>query len=212
MDEGSDLKNRGIGRARMFMGAVLLLAAAITWAIGLMMSPYGTTVAQGTEYLRSTIVTFKRNGAIGTLILCAVAAWLLFPARRPNKPRRDWALMAVLGLLAASSLYTLMGLRPSPSVAVNVDENYAADDVNMDGTTNTVDVVNLTPAPEASAISLDGATAGTGTQAHSFANSQQMPKVREPDAAKEQPVEVGAPLANNSADEAQGNLAGEAPQ
>lgn len=206
------MKNRGIGRARMFMGAVLLLAAAITWAIGLMMSPQGTTVAQGTEYLRSTIVTFKRNGAIGTLLLCAVAAWLLFPARRPNKPRRDWALMAVLGLLAASSLYTLMDLRSSPSVAVNVDENYPADNANMDAATSAVVPVNLNSGTEASSISLDGAGAGTGTQGGSVAIPEQMPKVREPDAAKETPDRVGVPLANSSADEEPGNLAGEAPQ
>jgi hypothetical protein len=206
------LKNRGIGRARMFMGAVLLLAAAITWAIGLMMSPYGTTVAHGTEYLRSTIVTFKRNGAIGTLILCAIAAWLLFPARRPNKPRRDWALMAVLGLLAASSLYTLMGLRPSQSGTMNADDNYAAADVNMDGTANMVEGVNLNAPPEAMPIGLDAARTRSGAQMPSFARRHEIPEPREPDVAKGEPDAVDAPLTNSSADDASDNLSGQAPQ
>jgi hypothetical protein len=212
MDEGSDLKNRGIGRARMFMGAVLLLAAAITWAIGLMMSPHGTTVAQGTEYLRSTIVTFKRNGAIGTLILCAVAAWLLFPARRPNKPRRDWALMTVLGLLAASSLYTLIGLRPSPSGAMSVDENYATADMNIDGTASAVGPVNLNSGTEASAISIESTSTRTGAKARSFASPEKVPAAQEPDVAKGKPDGVDAETANNSADETPENRVGGTPQ
>jgi len=104
------VRNRGIGRARMFMGALLLLAAIITWATGLMMSPHGNVVAKGTEHVRTTVVTFMRNGAIGTLVLCGLAAWLLFPARRPKWPARDWALIVVLVILAASSVYTLFWL------------------------------------------------------------------------------------------------------
>ena len=107
------MRNRGIGRARMFMGALLLIAAVMTWAIGLWMSPHGDTVADGTEHVRSVIVTFMRNSAIGTLVLSALAAWLLFPARRPKWPARDWALIAVLVLLAGSSLYTLFWLQTS---------------------------------------------------------------------------------------------------
>ena len=105
------MRNRGIGRARMFMGALLLLAAIITWATGLMMSPHGDVVAKGTEHVRTTVVTFMRNGAIGTLVLCALAAWLLFPARRPKWPARDWALIVVLVILAGSSVYTLVWLQ-----------------------------------------------------------------------------------------------------
>jgi drug/metabolite transporter (DMT)-like permease len=78
-----------------------------------MMSPHGDTVAEGTEHVRTTIVTFMRNGAIGTLILTALAAWLLFPARRPRWPARDWALIVLLVLLAGSSLYTLFWLQAS---------------------------------------------------------------------------------------------------
>jgi drug/metabolite transporter (DMT)-like permease len=97
----------------MFMGALLLLAAIITWATGLMMSPHGDVVAKGTEHVKTTVVTFMRNGAIGTLVLSAVAGWLLFPARRPKWAARDWALIAVLALLVGSSLYTLAWLQVS---------------------------------------------------------------------------------------------------
>lgn len=107
------MRNRGIGRARMFMGALLLTAAVLTWITGLMMSPHGDTVAKGTEHVRTVVVTFMRNGAIGTLVLCALSAWLLFPARRPKWPARDWALIALLVLLAGSSLYTLIWLQRS---------------------------------------------------------------------------------------------------
>ena len=95
------------------MGELLLFAAVVTWGIGLMMSPHGDTVAQGTEHVRPVIVTFMRNGAIGTLILTALSAWLLFPSRRPKWPARDWALIAVLVVLAASSVYTLIWLQTS---------------------------------------------------------------------------------------------------
>jgi drug/metabolite transporter (DMT)-like permease len=97
----------------MFMGALLLTAAVLTWITGLMMSPHGDTVAKGTEHVRMTVVTFMRNGAIGTLVLCALSAWLLFPARRPKWPARDWALIALLVLLAGSSVYTLIWLQRS---------------------------------------------------------------------------------------------------
>jgi drug/metabolite transporter (DMT)-like permease len=95
----------------MFMGALLLTAAVLTWITGLMMSPHGDTVAKGTEHVRTTVVTFMRNGAIGTLVLCALSAWLLFPVRRPKWPTRDWALIVLLVLLAGSSLYTLIWLQ-----------------------------------------------------------------------------------------------------
>jgi drug/metabolite transporter (DMT)-like permease len=104
------VRNRGIGRGRMFMGALLLIAAVMTWGIGLMMSPHGDVVAKGTEHVRPVIVTFMRNGAIGTIILSAIGGWLLFPARRPKWPQRDWALIALLVLLVGSSLYTLIWL------------------------------------------------------------------------------------------------------
>jgi drug/metabolite transporter (DMT)-like permease len=97
----------------MFMGALLLLAAFITWGVGLMMSPHGDTVAKGTEHVRTVVVTFMRNGAIGTIILSALAAWLLFPPRRPKWPARDWALIGLLVLMVGSSLYTLVWLQTS---------------------------------------------------------------------------------------------------
>jgi hypothetical protein len=129
------VSNRGIGRARMFMGALLLLAAVVTWSIGLTMSPHGETVARGTDYVRTTVVTFKRNGALGTVILCAVAAWLLFPSHRPKWPARDWALKGLLASLLVSSIYTLIWLPRSVPSSVNVDENLAI--MNLDSNVST---------------------------------------------------------------------------
>ena len=105
------MRNRGIGRARMFMGGLLLFAAVIAWGTALMMSPHGNSSAAGTDHVRTVVVVYLRNSAIGTLVLCALSAWLLFPARRPKWPARDWALIGLLGLLVLSSLYQLIWLR-----------------------------------------------------------------------------------------------------
>ncbi|HEY9014214.1 MAG TPA: hypothetical protein VIM84_04015 [Gemmatimonadales bacterium] len=105
------MRNRGIGRARMFMGGMLLFAAVIAWFTALMMSPHGSEVAAGTEHVRTTVVTFLRNSAIGTLILSAIAGWLLFPSRRPRWPARDYAIIGVLGILVATSIYQLFWVR-----------------------------------------------------------------------------------------------------
>lgn len=139
------MRNRGIGRGRMFMGALLLLAAVMTWGITLTMSPHADPVVHGTEHVRSTIVTFKRNGAIGTLILCALAAWLLFPRRRPKWPARDWALIASFAFLFGTSIYTLIALRPSQPDSVGADENLAIMDINSSA--NGVQPMNTNAAP-----------------------------------------------------------------
>ena len=101
------MRNRGIGRGRIFLGGVLLTAAAVTWATTLMMSPHQAGTAEGVDHVRGVIVTFVRNSAIGTLLLCALSAWLLFPNPRPKKPRRDYALMGLMGVMALTSLYQL---------------------------------------------------------------------------------------------------------
>ena len=109
---GADVSNRGIGRGRLFLGGLILFAAVIAWGVALMMSPHSeATVARGTEHVRTTVVVFMRNSAIGTLVLSALAGWLLFPARRPNKPWRDRVIAAVLAILVGSSLYQLIWLR-----------------------------------------------------------------------------------------------------
>ena len=105
------MRNRGIGRARMFMGGLLLFASVIAWFTGLMMSPHGDAVVDGTEHVRMSIVVFIRNSAIGTLLLCALSAWLLFPQRRPKWPARDWAIIGLIAIMVASSLYQLVWLR-----------------------------------------------------------------------------------------------------
>jgi hypothetical protein len=95
----------------MFMGGLLLFAAVIVWFTAVMMSPHGSVQAQGTEHVRTTVVVFLRNSAIGTLILSALAGWLLFPARRPRWPARDWAIIGLVVLMIGSSLYQLFWLR-----------------------------------------------------------------------------------------------------
>ncbi|MGN6056958.1 MAG: hypothetical protein ACTHOI_00035 [Sphingomicrobium sp.] len=105
------MSNRGIGRARMFVGGLLLFAAIVAWATTLWMSPHGTTVADGTEHVRTVVAIFVRNSAIGTLVLCALAGWMLFPQRRPRAPRRDWAIGAVLAVLVTTSIYQLVWIR-----------------------------------------------------------------------------------------------------
>jgi drug/metabolite transporter (DMT)-like permease len=105
------VKNRGIARGRMFLGGMLLFGAVIAWSVSLMMSPHGSSVAEGTEHVRTVVVHFVRNSAIGTLVLCALAGWLLFPMRRPRAPKRDWAIAIVLAVLVATSFYQLIWVR-----------------------------------------------------------------------------------------------------
>ena len=95
----------------MFMGGLLLFAAVIAWATALMMSPHSDATATGTEHVKTVVVVFLRNSAIGTLVLSALSAWLLFPARRPRWPARDWALIGLIALLVATSVYQLIWLR-----------------------------------------------------------------------------------------------------
>ncbi|HEX8840595.1 MAG TPA: hypothetical protein VF750_09025 [Sphingomicrobium sp.] len=105
------MRNRGIGRGRMFMGGLLLFAAIISWFTGFMMSPHGQAAGSTGGHVRDTVVVFLRNSAIGNLILCALAGWLLFPLRRPRWPARDYAIMAAIGVIALTSLYQLIWLR-----------------------------------------------------------------------------------------------------
>jgi len=95
----------------MFVGGLLLFAAILNWITALMMSPHGPAVAAGTEHVRTVVVVFLRNSAIGTLVLSALAGWLLFPVRRPKRLARDWAIFAVLAVMVLTSLYQLVWLR-----------------------------------------------------------------------------------------------------
>jgi drug/metabolite transporter (DMT)-like permease len=94
----------------MFMGGLLLFAAVIAWFTGLMLSPHFSDTVTGVNHVRATVAIFLRNSAIGTLILCALAAWLSFPRRRPKWPARDYAILGIIGILAASSIYNLIWL------------------------------------------------------------------------------------------------------
>jgi len=95
----------------MFMGSLLLFAAVIAWSTALMMSPHGDSSAPGTEHVKTVVVVFIRNSAIGTLVLCALSGWLLFPARRPRWPARDWAILALIAVMVGTSVYQLIWLR-----------------------------------------------------------------------------------------------------
>ena len=108
---GADVSNRGIGRARIFVGSLLLFATVVAWFIGLWMSPHGSAIADGPEHVRTVVASYVRNSAIGTLVLAALSGWLLFPRRRPANPRRDWAIATVLAVLVGTSLYQLIWIR-----------------------------------------------------------------------------------------------------
>jgi hypothetical protein len=105
------VSNRGIFRARYVVGGLVLFAALVSWFMGLMMSPHDQTSAAAADYVRTTVVVFLRNSAIGNLILCPLAAWLLFPARRPRWPARDWTIVVVIAVVVLTSLYQLFWLR-----------------------------------------------------------------------------------------------------
>ena len=66
------------------MGGLLLFAAVIAWGTGNHDEPARRAGRSGTEHVRTVVVMFIRNSAIGTLVLSALSAWLLFPARRPK--------------------------------------------------------------------------------------------------------------------------------
>ena len=95
----------------MFFGSLILFAAVIAWFTGMWMNPETPRTPEGVEHVRPTVVTFVRNSAIGTLILSALAAYLLFPSRRPPNSRRDTAVGLVIAILVISSLYSLAWLR-----------------------------------------------------------------------------------------------------
>ena len=97
----------------MFVGLFVLLTAVITWGVANWLNPYGESGDSGAEYVKSTVVIVMRNGAIGTLLMSALAAYLLFPTRRPTAPRRDIAILVVLAVLVISSLYRLIWLQTS---------------------------------------------------------------------------------------------------
>jgi len=107
------VRNRGIGRARMFVGGFLLAAAVIVWGIGILTSPRGEGLTEGLDNVRTAVVIYLRNSAFATVGLSALAAVLLFPARRPKMPRRDWAIGILIAVLVATSLYQLVWLQTS---------------------------------------------------------------------------------------------------
>ncbi len=102
------MKDGGIGRARMFVGGFLLFAAVIVWSIALLMNPRGVGAMQGSEFLREAVVVYLRNSALATIGLAALSVFLLFPARRPRWPARDWALGLLIALVMVTSIHQLI--------------------------------------------------------------------------------------------------------
>ena len=95
----------------MFVGGFMLFAAVIVWGTGILTSPHGESIAPGTEHVKTVVVVYLRNVALATIFLSALSAWLLFPARRPRAPRRDWAIGILIAVLIATSLYELVWLK-----------------------------------------------------------------------------------------------------
>jgi hypothetical protein len=97
----------------MFVGGFLLFAAVIVWGTGILTSPHGESIAPGTGHVKTVVVIYLRNVALATIFLSALSAFLLFPARRPRAPKRDWAIGLLIFLLVATSLYELVWLKTS---------------------------------------------------------------------------------------------------
>ncbi len=97
----------------MFVGGFLLAAAVIVWGTGFLTNPRGEGIAGGLDHVRTAVVVYLRNSALATVGLCALAAVLLFPARRPRMPRRDWAIGLLIAVMVVSSLYQLIWLQTS---------------------------------------------------------------------------------------------------
>jgi hypothetical protein len=95
----------------MFVGGFLLFAAVIVWGTGILTSPHGESIAPGTEHVKTVVVIYLRNVALATIFLAAISAFLLFPARRPRAPKRDWAIGILIVVLIATSLYELVWLK-----------------------------------------------------------------------------------------------------
>ena len=105
------MRNRGIGRGRMFVGGFVLFAAVIVWAVGSLMSPHAPGTAGTDENVRQAVVVYLQNSALATLAMAALAAFLLYPKRRPRAPNRDWTIGLLIALLVVTSLYQLVWLR-----------------------------------------------------------------------------------------------------
>jgi len=97
----------------MFVGGFLLAAAVIVWGTGILTDPRGEGIAGDLDHVRTAVVIYLRNSALATVGLCALAAVLLFPARRPRMPRRDWAIGILIAVMVVSSLYQLIWLQTS---------------------------------------------------------------------------------------------------
>jgi hypothetical protein len=92
----------------MFVGGMLLFGAVVVLGTSLFMSPYQATPEPGPDHVRAYVADFIRNLAIGTLILTGLAAYLLFPKRRPPMEVRDRIVGGLLVLVTLASLYQII--------------------------------------------------------------------------------------------------------
>ena len=107
------MSNRGFVRGRVFLGFLILFAAVIAWCVSLMMSPHGGPGGEDPDHVRTVVATFIFKSAVGTLLLCALAGWLLWPLRRAPNQARDWTIVGVIAVLVLTSLYQLIWIGTS---------------------------------------------------------------------------------------------------
>lgn len=105
------MKYRGVVRARIFVGGFLLIAALLSWGIGVAGGSDAVTAPEGGDQVRLAAAIYQRNIAYATIALSILAGILLYPARRPRMPKWDWAIGLLILILIGSSLYQLFWLR-----------------------------------------------------------------------------------------------------
>ena len=104
------MKFRGIVRARIFVGGFLLIAALLSWGIGVAGGSDAVSSPDNDNHVRLAAAVYQRNIAYATIAMSVLAGILLFPARRPRMPKWDWAIGLLVALLIGTSLYQLFWL------------------------------------------------------------------------------------------------------
>ena len=104
------MKFRGVVRARIFVGGFLLVAALLSWGIGVAGGSDAVSSPDNANHVRLAAAVYQRNIAYATIAMSLLAGILLFPARRPRMPKWDWAIGLLVALLIGTSLYQLFWL------------------------------------------------------------------------------------------------------
>ena len=96
-------------RLRKMIGAILIAAAVIVWAMAILMSPHSDGAGTATTtHVSSSVARFIRNSALGTLALTILGGALLFWDERPRRRWDDAIVVALLVALAGTSLYQML--------------------------------------------------------------------------------------------------------